>query len=415
MYSYFKYIVFLFLLIFSGGMGSISAQSLDQLLIELEQNNPGLKAYQQDYAAAKTNIQQAKLLPSTELGFGGFPLPVQTRVGAQRLRFSVSQAMPWFGTLEKRQELAEAKAAPILSEQEMLSLHLQYLVKLSYFDFYQLEESQAILTKNIYLLESLRELSLRKVEGGKASTADVLRIDIKLRELRKQIEIFEERKQKPLAHIDQLLNREVGQDIAIQDSLSFADLDLNLLTSVSTIPQKHPSLLKLDLEQKAAQSAIALIEKEAKPSWFVGADYILVEANRPQDFIGNGRDALLLKAGLRVPLQGKIFDAKIREESYRIEALGQRKEAQQDQLLAALRQAISDYQSALLTYELYEEQEASTQAVIKLLQSNYSHDGKRFDELLSLEQDLLTYELKKLEAIVDSHISKAEIEKIMGN
>lgn len=414
MSSHINYIFCLFFLLALGGNNKFFAQSLDQLLLELEQKNLLLQAYQTDYAAAQTNIQQAKLLPSTELGFGGFPLPVQTRVGAQRLRFSVSQAMPWFGTLEKRQALEEAKAAPILSERDISRLHLHYLLKVSYFKYYQLEESQGILGKNIQLLESLRQLSLRKVEGGKASTADVLRLDIKLREARKQIEIFEKEKQKPLAYIDQLLNREAGQRIEIRDSLSFAQLDQNLLEAVAGISQNHPNLVKLELEQAVSQSAIALIEKEAKPSWFVGADYILVEANRPQDFIGNGRDALLLKAGLSIPLQGKIFEAKIRAENLRIEALSQRKEAQEDQLSAALRQAISDYQSAQLSFELYDEQESSTESVIQLLQSNYSHDGERFDELLNLEQDLLNYELKKLEAIVKSHISKAEIEKIMA-
>jgi len=47
------------------------------------------------------------------------------------------------------------------------------------------------------------------------------------------------------------------------------------------------------------------------------------------------------------------------------------------------------------------------------LETQYSAEGKGFDELLQMQLSLVNYDLLILEAIVKSHISKAKIERYM--
>ncbi len=90
----------LFLLISS----MVSAQ--DDLVGYLQtsaQNNPGLKARFNEYLAALEVAPQVKSLPDPQLAFGYFIQPVETRVGPQQFKISVSQMFPWFGTLKAKE------------------------------------------------------------------------------------------------------------------------------------------------------------------------------------------------------------------------------------------------------------------------------------------------------------------------
>ncbi|MEZ4932958.1 MAG: hypothetical protein R2788_12675 [Saprospiraceae bacterium] len=50
-----------------------------------------------------------------------------------------------------------------------------------------------------------------------------------------------------------------------------------------------------------------------------------------------------------------------------------------------------------------------TDAALRILESEYSAKGSRFDELLQLEKDLVEYDFKILKAVVESHLAKAGI------
>ncbi|MEM8891326.1 MAG: TolC family protein, partial [Bacteroidota bacterium] len=151
--------------------GTTLAQSLDALLEEAAQKNLGLKAWEQEYQSALEKAPQSRLLPATKVSVGAFALPVETRNGPQRLRIGTMQMFPWFGTLDAKEEVSLKQAAPFVSKKELHGIDIAYQIKLAYFRLFQLKESREILKRNITLLESLRQLSLSKVEGGKASTA----------------------------------------------------------------------------------------------------------------------------------------------------------------------------------------------------------------------------------------------------
>lgn len=412
MHSSFRYILSC-LLLFTAC--KLSAQSLETLLGEAAQKNLGLKAWEQEYQSALEKAPQSRLLPETQVSLGAFALPVETRNGPQRLRLGTMQMFPWFGTLDAKEELSLKQAAPLLSKKDLHSIDVTYQIKLAYYRLFQLKESREILKRNITLLESLRQLSLSKVEGGKASTADVLRLEIKLRESRQQLAIIDKQWVQPQSRINQLLDREPMTPISVEDAFEFAELAIEPKHNFHMQKSDHPALQMLRKEQDRSRAAIKVNEKMAKPKWGVGIDYLLVDDIPTADFETNGRDALLLKASLNIPLQRKAYQAKSREENLRIEALETRKSLVEDEFVSQIEQAIANHESARLKYELYEKQEESIRSVIQLLQSDYSHNGERFDELLNLEQDLLSYELKKLEAVVESHHAKAALERIILN
>ncbi len=93
--------IIIFLLMISS---TISAQeNLNGYLQEAAENNPGLVMKFNEYLAALELAPQVKALPDPQLAFGYFIQPVETRVGPQQFKFSVSQMFPWFGTLKAKE------------------------------------------------------------------------------------------------------------------------------------------------------------------------------------------------------------------------------------------------------------------------------------------------------------------------
>lgn len=390
---------------------SASAQSLDKLMEKAIAENLELKVLEQEYLAALEKAPQVSQLPDPEVGVGAFPLPVETRLGAQTARLSATQMFPWFGTLDSKANLENAKAKALYERVRAEQLNLFYKLKVAYFRLYEIQQSQAIIQKNIILFEALERLALSKVESGKATAADVLRVQLKVEELRQELEILETAKTNPTATINQLLNRPVETLITTTNSLSFAPLLFDKDTLTTNIQENHPMLRMFELQQEVSQKSISLNELDGKPSFGVGMDYIMVNQRSDANPINNGRDILQLRASVKIPLYREKYDAKRAEENLKIAALENKKANVLSMFKATIEKAYADHQTAQLKIDLYERQIEITQAAINILESEYSAKGNNFDDLLRLEKELIDYDLKMLKAIVQSHLAKSVIER----
>ena len=117
---------------------SMDAQSLAELLAQLQEGNLELKTLEKEYLAALEKAPQVSQMPDPEFGIGGFPLPVETRLGAQAIRISGMQMLPWPGTLEGKKNLAEAKARPLNERPRARKLELEHELKQAYFKLYEI-------------------------------------------------------------------------------------------------------------------------------------------------------------------------------------------------------------------------------------------------------------------------------------
>jgi Cu(I)/Ag(I) efflux system membrane protein CusA/SilA len=401
------------LLIMSGGL-TLPGQSLDSLLTTAIADNSELKALNLEYQAALERAPQVNQLPEPEVGVGVFPLPVETRVGAQVARVSAMQMFPWFGTLERKADLENAKAKALFERIEARSLTIAYELRRAYFQLYEIKESRRVIERNLELINALERLALVKTETGKASAADVLRVQMQREELMQQLLILQSKESIPTAQINQVLHQEVGIEIVINDSLSFADLPYEKEFLFQQISDNHPILRQFDLQKEIAEQSIALNEISGKPSFGAGLDYILVNDRKDAMPDRNGRDILQLKGTIKIPLYRQKYAAKEREERLKIEALTHQKENTYTSFQAMIEKAYAEHKTAQLQMDLYRRQTELTSAALRILQTNYSTSGNRFDELLRLEKDLIDYDLKTLKAIVKSHQAQNSIQRFVN-
>lgn len=389
------------------------AQSIDELLQIAASENPELKALEKEYLASLEKAPQVSQLPDPELGVGVFPLPVETRLGAQIVRVGGTQMLPWPGTLDGKADLETTKAKAMYERIAMQQIEVFFELKKAWLKLYEIEKSQAVIRRNTQLLEALDQLALAKVESGKGTASDVLRVQLKTNELQQQLDILEVAKTAPTATINQLLNRDLNTPINIQDSLDLATLPFDKTTFSASISQNHPMLKMLGWQQQVSRQSIGLNKLDSKPTFGVGLDYIMVNERTDAEPAHNGRDIVQLRGTVKIPLNKTRFGAKEQEENLKMEAIEWQKEDALSRFNALIERAYASHETARLQIEFFKKQKKITEAALRILESEYSAKGSRFDELLQLEKDLVEYDFKILKAVVESHLAKAELERFV--
>lgn len=139
---------------------SLKGQSLEGYLQEAELNSPMIQALELRYNIAKEKVNEVNTLPNTTLGAGYFVSEPETRTGAQRARFSVSQMLPWFGTITARENYASSMADAEYAEIVIAKRKLSLAVAQSYYKLFGTKAKQKVLEENIKLLKTYETLKI---------------------------------------------------------------------------------------------------------------------------------------------------------------------------------------------------------------------------------------------------------------
>ncbi|MCB9261179.1 MAG: TolC family protein [Flavobacteriales bacterium] len=406
-----KYIAILLALMAS--TFTVKAQTLDSLLKKAYDKNPALKALQLEYEAALQKGPQVSQLPDPTVGVGVPILPVETRLGSQNLIISASQMFPWFGTLKAKEDvvltMAKSKYERIAAER----LDIDYQIKTAFFNLYLLQEQQKIIQKNIRIFETIEKVALAKVESGKSIASDVLTVRIKVAELKQQILILEERKQGFSASINKEINNPITDTIQVDTTkITLAELAYDLEQIKQKIESNHPLIKQLDWNIEASNKALDLNALDGKPTFGIGIDYGLVNGRIDAIPANNGRDILIPKVMVSIPIYRKKYTAKKQEEELKQQAFELQKESLTNQMMSSIQGYESEYESAKLMYELANKQIEISNSAYDILLTDYSSKGKRFDELMKLQSDINRYEIAIVNAIVQSYLAKFKIDRL---
>lgn len=406
-----KYI-FLFSIILVFRFEPLNAQSLDSLLQLVVENNTQLKSIELEYQSVLEKKNQANQLPNPQLGIGVPALRPETRLGPQMIMVSASQMFPWFGTLKSKEEVVISMSKAKYEQLSIVKLDLFYQVKTAYYQLCFLEQKQSILRDNIKLYESLEAISLANVESGQATLADVLRVQTKLQSLRQQLLMIENQKLVFESNINELTKQPASTKIELVDSLVLPVLEYDLASFKNKIENNHPLITQVNYQIEQSNNAITVNSNMNKPTFGLGLDYSMVGQRTDANPINNGRDILVPKVMLSIPIYRKSYQAKIEEEKLIQQSLEVKKETITDKMISLLINYKADYDNGLLENSLYQNQSSTMQMAYDVLLSEYSSSGKGFEELLMVQNQLLDFDLGIYQAELKANIAQANIERI---
>lgn len=388
----------------------LQSQTLDDYFKIAAENNPGLQAKFKEFEASMEKSAQVSGLPDPSLSFGFFISPVETRVGPQRAKFSLTQMFPWFGTLKAQGNvtslLSEAKYQAFLDARNKL----YFEVSAAYYSLYELQELISIEEENREILTSYKDIATVKFQNGKGTMVDVLRVDITLQDVITNLSILGQ-KQKPLdSRFNKLLNRPENEAIIVEDSLSIPRLPDDyrrdsLLTS-------NPLITELELKTEASKASEKAATKQSLPKVGVGVDYVMVGQRTDMVVADNGKDVLMPMVSVSLPIfRGKYKaaqkEAQLMQESYTFQ-----KEDISNRLTSSYDMIWFESQKQAEFIQLYESQIKTSKQSLYLLYTSYSNSGKEFEEVLRMQQQILKYQKLKVTALSEFHIRIAELDYI---
>lgn len=410
----YKNILLLLISLLLSGL-SLGQDSLSVYLKIAAENNPGLKAKFSHYMASMEKINQVGSLPDPQVAFAVFILPVETRLGPQQGKISLSQAFPWFGLLDAKEDVATENAKAKYEIFEQCKSQLYFDVKKLYYRLYFVEQSKKTTLENIAILNTLQQLSIVKYESGTVGIVDELRVEMEINDLEYRLHQLEDIKKLFTVQFNNLLNIKEDNEVVVPEELESIELNIDKkLTSDSIVSNNH-LIKQLEHRILSWKNRETVAKKAGAPKFMVGMDYIFIGENTMSSASDNGKDALLLpKVSFSIPLYRKKYNSMIKESMLNLESTSFEKDEKINMLESLLEKNYIDHHDATDRIILYKKQIALARQSLELLITAYSTDGKNFEELLRIEKRLLNYQLAIEKARTDAHISLAFIDYLMG-
>ena len=398
---------------------SLSSQTeLDGYLIVAAEQNPAIKAKFNEYMAALEVVPQVGGLPDPQLAFGYFISPVETRVGPQQFKISLTQMLPWFGTLGAKEDVATQLARAKYEAFEEARSNLFFEVKSAYFDLYFVGKAIEATAGNLQIMETFRNLALIKIEAGTGSAVDEMRVEMELADLENSLALLKDRWNVYRIKFNNLLNVSEDNPVEIPATLWTTDLTYSRESILDTLRAKNPQVLSLDYMLESYRSKEALAKKSGLPNLSIGIDYTVIGKtdNAMADPAINGQDAILFpKIGITIPLYRKKYNAMVNEAVYMQQATEDKKADKINTLESLFEKVYSEYMDADRRITLYQTQLQLAEKSIKILESDYTNSGRNFVEILRMENRWLKYALELEKSRSDKQASIAFINYLMGN
>ncbi len=404
-----KTLVLISFVLFSIGNFSF-AQTLEEYFQIAAENNPELKAKYKRAEAAMEKIPQVSSLQDPTFSFGFFISPVETRVGPQRAKFSLTQMFPWFGTLKAQGNVAALNAEAQFQEFIDAKNKLYYKVAAAYYPMLELYQIEALEEENKEILETLKTIANAKYENGRGTMVDLLRVDMMIDEVKTNLYILESKKKPLKTTFNKLLNRDQNDSIAIPSEVPA--IQTQSFEESDSLFAEHPLMEQLDLQIKASEARVLAIKKQGLPKIGVGLDYVLVGERTDMDVPDNGKDVLMPMVTMSIPIFRKKYKAAEKEAFLMRDAYEFQKEALDNQLTSQYENALFKLEQQSQLIELYDQQTQRTDQSMRLILKSYQNTGKDFEEVLRMQQQLLKYQKLNIKALVEYHIAVEEIHYI---
>lgn len=396
--------IFLYLMLLAGSLYGLQAQQLEQYIKLAKEQSPEIKALEAQKEQLSERINELNTLGNTSFGAGYFVSQPETRTGAQVAKLSVQQSFPWFGSFKTQKKyinsLVETKNYDIAIAKNKLAL----AVATNYYDLYMLKDKTQIYLKNIALIDSYEALALKGVETNQASAVDVLKLQMKRKELISKKEQTQGLFYAKSTAFSNLLNQ---KDLLIElpDTLSLPKEELTDFND----PKIHPEVLKYDYVISSIEQEEKVNRKGANPNIGLGLDYVFVEERTGMVMDDNGKDIIMPMVNISIPIFNKKYKSITAQNNIKVQEAQQQQELQKNLIDTQLSQAIEEQISARITYQNQLENLNYAEQAQQILLQQYQNGILQYNDVLDIIELQLTMELSLTEALNNYYRQQATI------
>ena len=383
-----------------------NAQQLEILINEALANNPEIQKFELQYNIVSEKVNEVNTIPNTEFGVGYFVSEPETRTGAQRLKISARQMIPWFGSITARENYVSSLADVKYEDIIIAKRKLVASVSQSYYNLYTLKAKQKVFDENIALLKTYETLALSSLEVGKASAVDVLRLQMRQNELEQSKRVLAQLYLAEQTTFNKLLNRE--KSIAI-DLVSELIIPPNDTLNDSKDLALHPELTKYDKLFQSVQQSELLNQKDSQPMIGFGLDYISVSERPDMDFSDNGKDIVMPMLSLSIPIFNKKNKSQTRQNELKLKEITFQKQEKENILETALSKAINNRIASRISYDTQAKNLKQAKDAEEILIKSYETGTIDFNDVLDIQELQLKFQINQIESVKNYYVQSTII------
>jgi len=382
--------------------GPLSSEAFTEAVLA---RNASLEAMHQAVAAAFARIKPAGSLDDPTLSVSAAPRTFGSAAGASG-DVEVSQALPWWGTLDARRGVAKAEAEAAGHDRDALRLRLAALARGAFSDWVFVHRALDINSANQAVLTDLRSIARVRYTTGLAPQGDILQADLE-RSLLKQQRLELERDQTTTqARMNALLNLSPQAAIPPPTGLP-APVSLPAEELLAQRALTHPQLGQLEAQQRAAEAQEQLAQKERYPKFELSVGYNNMwsdPAQRPT-----------VGVSITVPLDQDKYRATIDAARAGARRAAATLEDQRASLLADLSAAYASAKEAAQSVALYRDELLPlSRTTLEVSRTDYGSGRGGFLGVLTAEQHRLDTELALARMESEYFQRLAEVERASG-
>ncbi|GAV20611.1 cobalt-zinc-cadmium resistance protein CzcC precursor [Mariprofundus micogutta] len=241
-------------------------------------SNPALHAADSNAVAMATIPSQVSSLPDPTLSLNAMNLPVDsfstTQENMTQLQLGISQSLPFPGKLALKAEAAESLAGAAASNRDELRLLLLRNVRIHWWNLAYLDKALMLVQSNQALLRNLVRVSEAKYKTGSGLQQDVLLAQLELSHLLERELSLKTQREFQVAELNALLGRDSVAALTLPEQLpEIIKVTPNIIALKQWARDNRPMLTSLNRHVDAADSMVALAEKNYYPDFKLGAVY----------------------------------------------------------------------------------------------------------------------------------------------
>ena len=391
----------------------VNLPALIQLAYE---NNPKIKAAHTEWQATIEKFPQITSLPDPMLMYGYFLRNVETRVGPQRHKFSISQSFPYPGTLDAAGEVNLKMVEIQEKKYEQTVRDIIVDIKLAYHELTYLEQATQIVTQNQELLNHIVKLTTTRYAENKATFSDLLKAQSQQAQLSYDLILLRELQEVEQASIRALLNLPPDTPLATPTPVPYTILDIPLEELNQRALVQRQELQIADLMSQKAEKATQLAKMKNKPMFKL--DLMTVETGKSLmlNAKDSGKNPWTIGVGVSLPIWGAKKKSRVKEAELNRQAVEENKQWMEAKLLAGLKKIYFRLENSRRLVELYENT-LIPQAESAIEVSEVWHqegEPKSVAGLLETQSVWLNFNLARVRAIADYMQNLAKLEQLAG-
>ncbi len=381
-------------------------------------HNPAVAGATGRMDALRHSAEGVGALPDLRFGWGEMIVPVETRVGPQQRVFSLSQSIPWFGTLGLKETVAAKRADAAAAAVRGRLFKVQHRVRATWYELEYLQGEIAIIIGNLALARQAEASTRSSYEAGVGSLGDVLAAQIELEQLTVRLAGLRDRIKPVTAGLNLAAGLDANQPTPVTSAIVPEGHGFDLPPDAvlwTILKENNPELSALRLEQEGRRQGVELAGKAGYPGLTVGVDYIMTGPARMEGVADSGKDPVIARLGFSIPLWGGKAGAEKKTSAGYLAAASADLTDARLQLNASFESALYDWREAVRNAELYGGvlHDSGRQA-LEVTAARYRSGQASYIDLVSARKTLLGLELAHLRAVTDRSNALNDLATLLG-